>query len=418
MEETEVVTVFLRHQSDILLLRRSDEVGSYAGKWGAVAGHAEGDPDKAVQQEVREETGLEDDDIDCVRLGDPFSVTDRELSVRWTVHPYLFDCKQREVKPNWETETYEWAPPTAILRRETVPQLWQSYDSVRPTVETVAADSTHGSSYLSVRALEALRDEAAAATEGRTETNWTTLATLARDLRAARPSMTVVSNRLNRVMSGAVTDGKRVKAVEQTATAEIERAHRVKQEAATVAAEYLDGKAVGTLSRSGTVLSALERGDPASVLLAESRPGREGVAVAEEIADDLDVTLTTDAGFPSCILDGTVDVLLVGADTVLADGRVCNKVGTAGAAVVANTADVPVYVVSTTDKISHRTAVETGKRDGTEVYDGEKEIAVENPTFDVTPATAVDAVLTEDGPLGTADVRTVARQHATLSEWE
>ena len=44
-EATDVVTVFLRNGGAVLLLRRSDEVGSYRGRWGAVAGHAEGGPD-------------------------------------------------------------------------------------------------------------------------------------------------------------------------------------------------------------------------------------------------------------------------------------------------------------------------------------------------------------------------------------
>jgi 8-oxo-dGTP pyrophosphatase MutT (NUDIX family) len=60
MEETHVVTCFLRNRGDVLLLRRSEDVGSYAGQWSGVAGPAEGNPDDAAREEIREETALAD----------------------------------------------------------------------------------------------------------------------------------------------------------------------------------------------------------------------------------------------------------------------------------------------------------------------------------------------------------------------
>jgi 8-oxo-dGTP pyrophosphatase MutT (NUDIX family) len=73
LETTHVVTVFLRHDADVLLFERSDEVGSYSGRWGTVAGHSGGDPDVAAREEIREETGLDPDaDVTRVRRGEPF----------------------------------------------------------------------------------------------------------------------------------------------------------------------------------------------------------------------------------------------------------------------------------------------------------------------------------------------------------
>ncbi|MDX1746036.1 MAG: NUDIX domain-containing protein, partial [Halobacteriales archaeon] len=59
-EERHVVTVFLRNAGDVLLLKRSDAVGTYQSRWGAVSGYAEGDPDAAARWEIGEETGLLD----------------------------------------------------------------------------------------------------------------------------------------------------------------------------------------------------------------------------------------------------------------------------------------------------------------------------------------------------------------------
>jgi len=201
MDEPHVVTVFLRNRGDVLLCRRSDEVGSYRGKWGGVAGHGEGDPDAAARTEIAEETGIDPESVSLVRRGDPFPVEDAERGTRWVVHPFLFDCPTRDVSTNRETDEFKWTSPTAILRRDAVPDLWRSYRAVAPSVESVAADAEHGSAYLSVRALEVLCDRAGevAAADG----DWAAVAEVAADLLDARPTMAAVRNRVDRVMDAA-----------------------------------------------------------------------------------------------------------------------------------------------------------------------------------------------------------------------
>lgn len=423
---TAVVTCFLRNEAEVLLFRRSEAVGSYRGLWGGVAGHAEGDPDAAARREVSEETGFDPADLAFVRTGDPFEVSDEEGE--WLVHPYLFDCPTRAVEPNWETETYEWVPPTAILRRGTVTDLWESYDRVRPRVATVARDTDHGSAYLSVRALEILRDEAAlVAVEGAGDgddsdgsgTGWARLAALARELATARPAMPVVANRVDRAVHEA--DARTPTALEAAAEAGIERALRADKRAAASAAGRV-GDRVATLSRSGTVRETLARADPEAVLVAESRPGREGVGVAEAAAETLDaaVTLTTDAAFPHQLVEWGADTLLVGADAVLPDGHVVNKAGTRGAALSAGHGGIDVVVATSVDKVRRDGAVDLEPRNPGEVYgvggedgDGEPDIDVVNPTFDVTPADAV-TVVGEDGAFEPGEV---AAAHRRRGEW-
>jgi translation initiation factor 2B subunit (eIF-2B alpha/beta/delta family)/ADP-ribose pyrophosphatase YjhB (NUDIX family) len=421
-EATEVVTVFLRDGADVLLFRRSDAVGSDSGQWGAVAGHAEGDPGAAAREEIREEAGLDPEaDVTLVRRGDPFDVVDDDLGTRWLVHPYLFDARTREVTTNDETTEHEWLPPTEILRCETVPELWTSYDRVRPTVETVAADHEHGSSSLSLRALELLRDEAALGVE-RGTTDWAALVATARGLRDARPSMVVIANRVNRAMADAAGEGTPA-AVERAATAEIDRALAADERAAARAAERLPGR-VATLSRSGTVLSALAEANPETVLVAESRPGREGVDTAERIESETDaaVTVTTDAAFGELLAEHEAGALLVGADAVLPDGRVVNKVGTRGAVAAADAEGAERYVVTTSDKVrpaeGGETAFDPEERDPSTVYDGEGDVSAESPTFGATPAERFDAIVTEDGVLDGEGVREVAAGHRRRATWD
>ncbi len=414
MEERAVVTCFLRHDGAVLLCRRSDDVGSYAGLWGAVAGHAEGNPEAAARQEIREETGLDpDEDVTLVRRGEPFPVADEQLGVRWTVHPFLFDAAHRDVTPNWETSASEWVAPTAIFHRETVPNLWKSYDRVRPTVETVAADREHGSAYVSVRALEVLRDEAAIAAAA--DDDCERLAETARALFDARPSMSVVRNRVNRVMY-AVRDAGTARPAEHVAAAAIERAVSADRRTAEQTVDHITDRRVATLSRSGTVHQALQYADPEAVLVAESRPGREGVAVAESLADGTDVTLTTDAGFAHALDTWDADVLLVGADAVLADGRVVNKVGTRAAAISGSFEGIDVLVTTAVDKLSDG-EIDLETRDSAGVYDGDAPMSVLNRTFDVTPPDCIDAVVTEQGPLDQAAVERVVVRHREYAEW-
>nr|WP_049930158.1 NUDIX domain-containing protein [Halosimplex carlsbadense] len=435
--ETHVVTVFLRNETEVLLLRRSDAVGSYSGRWGGVAGHAEGHPDAAARQEIREETGIDPDaETALVRRGDPFAVVDDDLGQRWVVHPYLFDCTTRTVDPNEETDEFEWVPPTAILRRETVPRLWTSYDRVRPTVETVAGDAEHGSAWISLRALEVLRDEAALAVErarggdggagiGDGPANWGDLTDLARELLDARPSMAVVENRVNRAMDVAA-EAATPAALESAAFEGTERSTAADGDAAALAAERLPDR-IATLSRSGTVAAAVERADPEEVLVAESRPGGEGVGTAERFAatTDATVTLTTDAALADRLAATGTEAVVVGADTVLPDGRVVNKVGTRAGAAAAASEGLDCYVVAASDKIAAAGTgegagpieVDREERDPAELYDGEVRLRVDNPTFDVTPTRLVDAVVTENGTLDTDGVAEIAAEHARTADW-
>jgi translation initiation factor 2B subunit (eIF-2B alpha/beta/delta family) len=279
----------------------------------------------------------------------------------------------------------------------------------------VTADTDHGSAWLSVRALEVLRDRAGMlATTDADGDGWDDLAALAEDLRTARPSMTVIENRINRAMADA-SDDRTPAAVERTATETIERAFGADAAAAREAADLLD-ETVLTLSRSGTVRDALGRAEVEEIVVAESRPAREGVGVAEELAEDCSVTLAVDAAAAHVLAERSVDCVLVGADTVLPDGSVLNKVGTRGVAIAAAHEDIPVYAVAASDKISTDADARFERGTPEAIYDGDADLYVLNPTFDRTPAEFV-AIITEDGPLSAAAVGEHAERMAALASW-
>ena len=428
-DSTHVVTAFLRHGGRLLLLRRSDEVGTYRGQWGGVSGYAEGDPDEQVWVEIDEETGLADA-VDLVRTGRPVEFHDADLDRDWAVHPYLFDSEHRDVVVSDEHVEFEWVHAPEIRRREAVPELWTAYERVTPSVRTIAADDEHGSAHLSILALEILRDRAAVVTDDPADDEAAEdtdaddeLARLARRLIEARPSMAALRNRVNRVV--ATADGP--DAVETVAADAIDRAVAADDEAARNAAAAVAGDRVLTLSRSGTVLTALQGVETADgdewpesaehVFVAESRPAREGIDVAETLAESVPVTVHTDAAVGHVLAEESVDAVLVGADTVLPDGRVLNKTGTRTVAAAAARKDVPVFVVTAADKVSGGDAVNQEFAPGSDLYDGDAPVSVLNPSFDVTPADLVDGVVTERGTLSTDAVRDVAEEHRENADW-
>ena len=405
-----VVTCFLRHRTAMLLAQRSGAVDTDTGRWDGVSGEVEGDPTDAegdARREVREKTGRTDTTL--VRAGDPLDVADGDRN--WTVHPFLFEVAERAVEPNDNVAAHEWVSPPVIRERATVPGLWAAYEAVAPTAETVASDETHGSAWLSVRALEALRDGAAVAAD---EGDESAVTDLARTLRDARPSMAAVANRVNRVLaSGARAPA----AVRDRAGQAAEDALDADDASATLAAERC-GDAVATLSRSGTVLTALREATP-TVLVGESRPACEGRDVADSLArEGLDVTLTTDAALASELATRNVDAVLVGADAILADGSVVNKVGTRGLALAAAREGVPVVVVAAAAKVRPDETAHGETGASTAPYDGDAPVGVANPIFDRTPAELVNAVCTERGVLNTAGVEAVAAAHRANAAWD
>ncbi len=452
-----VVTAFLRHRGDVLLVRRGDEVGTYRGKWGGVSGYLEGDVADAeadARREIAEETGILD--VALVRAGEPLDLRDGDRE--WTVHPFLFEVgdsavdgddgaretPQPEVTLNYELVASEWVQPPEILAREAVPALWEAYERVAPTVEDVRNDETHGSAYISIRALEVLRDAAAVAD------GWEAVADAARALRDARPTMTALATRIDRVMAEAERTpeavlGRAEQAVsdaivaDETAAAKAVELLASDGESGTEAKVAIGDGPIVTLSRSGTATAALSSIDR-PIVVSESRPANEGVGVAERLAaDGRDVTLVTDAALGYLLTpeserpenDGmgaaatTPAVALVGADTVLADGSVVNKTGTRLLALAAARVDVPLYVVTARDKIAPEETFRTEFGDDADLYedgcrDGDQDrgFDVLNPIFDRTPADLVAGVITEDGALDTDEIGDVAAEHADFAAWK
>jgi 8-oxo-dGTP pyrophosphatase MutT (NUDIX family) len=124
----QVVTCILEHDGKILLLKRSNLVGTYRGLWGGVAGYVEEleEPYDTAVKEIREEAGIDADAVELVRKGDPIEFSDTYDGRRynWIVYPFLFHIQSKElVQIDWEHEEYRWVHPSEVKKLDTVPGL-------------------------------------------------------------------------------------------------------------------------------------------------------------------------------------------------------------------------------------------------------------------------------------------------------
>ena len=131
LQEKKVVTCFLESEGDILILRRSEQVGSYQGRWAGVSGYLDKTADEQALKEIREEASLCEEDLILIKKGKPLSIKDEELGIKWVVYPYLFHVKDRgRIKTDWEHKEMRWIDPKDIDRYQTVPKLKETLDRV------------------------------------------------------------------------------------------------------------------------------------------------------------------------------------------------------------------------------------------------------------------------------------------------
>jgi methylthioribose-1-phosphate isomerase len=155
--------------------------------------------------------------------------------------------------------------------------------------------------------------------------------------------------------------------------------------------------------------AAHDAGRLARLWVDETRPLLQGARLTawEAARDGLPYAVLPDNAAGSLFARGEVDVVLVGADRICADGSVANKVGTYPLAVLARAHDVPFVVVAPTSTVDLATAtgddIEIEQRGADEVlsYGGVRVApagaAAYNPAFDVTPPHLVTALVTERG---------------------
>ncbi len=159
----------------------------------------------------------------------------------------------------------------------------------------------------------------------------------------------------------------------------------------------------------GVIRSAAARGKLERAWACETRPVLQGarLTVWELLQDHIPVSLITDSMAGYTMKLGYIDLVIVGADRVAANGDVANKIGTYSLAVLAHYNNIPFYVaapLSTVDlSIASGQSIPIEQRHPDEVrqvagnYLTVPEVEVFNPAFDVTPHHLISGIITEKG---------------------
>lgn len=161
----------------------------------------------------------------------------------------------------------------------------------------------------------------------------------------------------------------------------------------------------------GVVRSAWREQRLARVYADETRPRLQGAKLTawECVQENIPVTVITDSMAAHCMQQNMIDLVVVGADRIAANGDVANKIGTYSLAIAAKAHEIPFYVAapfSTIDfELNDGSQIPIEQRDAAEISEIEKTaICAEgaefyNPAFDVTPADLITAIITEKGAI-------------------
>ena len=173
----------------------------------------------------------------------------------------------------------------------------------------------------------------------------------------------------------------------------------------------------------GVIRAAAAAGNLKGVLACETRPFLQGARLtAWELSEDgIPVRVITDSMAGSLMASGEIDLVVVGADRIAANGDVANKIGTYSLAVLARAHDLPFYVAAPLSTIDLSTptgaAIPIEQRASSEVTElrgiqlAPQGVEALHPAFDVTPASLVTAIVTEKGSIGAPYEETLRSLH-------
>jgi translation initiation factor 2B subunit (eIF-2B alpha/beta/delta family) len=283
-------------------------------------------------------------------------------------------------------------------------------------IARIREDHEHGSRWLVSQTILLLRD-LAGQTDSSVAAEMQRLRQAGRELAHVRPAMAALAGAVGHILAAPGGPAGMALAAEQL----LQVYEQVPSLITSFARPYLQGTIL-THSLSGTVLEVLNAcfSSIQRVIVLEGRPLYEGRTVVQTLHEKFaDLTLITDAQadifLPIC------QAVVVGADSILADGSILNKAGTALLAWAAQGHAIPLYVLAETLKISPHPwsgqSVLLEEKSSQEVWTPSvPNIAVRNFYFDHTPAALITQIITEQGPLKIEEIKQRAAQLLQIRE--
>jgi len=139
-ERAPVITVFVKCKNRILLLKRSNRVSEYPGKWNAVTGYMDEviPVQNKVLDELEEELGVDKRWIVSMRIGKPYEVVDSDINKTWIFTPVIVELREfPSIRLNFEHTEFKWIRKDDLMNFDTIPRLrtfFEDYVHVRTII--------------------------------------------------------------------------------------------------------------------------------------------------------------------------------------------------------------------------------------------------------------------------------------------
>ncbi|KAI1134216.1 nagb/rpia/CoA transferase-like protein [Hypoxylon sp. FL0543] len=398
-------------RAQVALFRRSGKVSTYQHKLAPISGSIEkydASPLATALREINEETGLTLSSIELLRVGKPYTFVDESIGREWTINPFAFRLKEKAeggkgeegITIDWEHEGYEWFNPLDVNESDEfggVPKLvnslrrvWPEYDLgpeagkvFTSGLQRLRDDHESGARQLAEAAVSILKDLIAEMDSSVIDETWWANVRMAawhicktRESMGAAITSAVVKalDRIHAVFNQDLSPSEKVRRMIESMENQLDQRKFTTDRIRGTFVDYLRQNIVRvaestktisvlTLSSSSTISSCLLQaaatlGVSLDLRILESRPLYEGVTLASKFleagdeAGDLTVSIYTDASV--AIAANAVDIVVLGADRISAEGDVSNKIGSLPAILSQRhvVPDAKVVILSETEKIA------------------------------------------------------------------
>ncbi|WP_299794392.1 translation initiation factor eIF-2B [uncultured Shewanella sp.] len=276
-------------------------------------------------------------------------------------------------------------------------------------LQNIISDHQSGSAEIACMALKALADYSQRCEEAQPSTYLKELNAFAVALQQTRPSMAILTNIIDAWLEE-VNRSKHpqsdVMTLKQVALGKAEELMAQSSQANERIAQHVcdliaDNSVVLTHSISSTIIDCFTKlaKREISAIITESRPGNEGLQLAEKLSKSgIETQYITDAQLG--LFMEKADVVLLGADSILADGSLVNKAGSYLTALAAHDLGIPIYVCAEKFKQSResRETIHLEEMDSAELNLADlPHITARNIYFDVTPPRLINGWIDEEG---------------------
>jgi Translation initiation factor 2B subunit, eIF-2B alpha/beta/delta family len=286
--------------------------------------------------------------------------------------------------------------------------------AINAAVNDIKNDKVHGASYLTDKALEAIKNAAESSQADSNEYLWQELSDLASGLMACRPTMVSICNCIHRCISELQKYYANNPDLDSLRTFTIKTVQNIRNEfllARSLAIQagaglIADREQIMTCSYSSTMIQTMvyahEQGKSFYVLVARSQEGPDEIAYGDKMAFELSRYGIECEVFPDTdILEKAkqADKLMVGADAILPDSSLLNGYPTAELAQAAEQANIPFYTVCESNKFLHRDMPDTIEKG-----------------FNLVPACLVCGIVSEMGTMTPSQVCRLLKQEQIKKE--